>query len=336
MWKYAVRRLFMGLIVILGVVTLTFLVARIVPSDPASKWVGPRATAEQLAAAREELGLDKPLFVQYVHYILGLLRGDLGNSLRTHQPVLHELKSFIPPTLELVLLAFVLAVFVGVPLGIYSAKYKDSALDHASRLFSIGVVSLPTFWIALFFQFIFYNKLGWLPLGGEVSLETTVFMDLPDVTGMLLLDSALTGNWELFLDAAKHIVLPCVTVSLYPIGLVARMTRSALLEVLGEEYITAARSYGIAESEVLWRYALKNTLGPTAIVLTLSLGYTLVNTFLVEAIYSWPGLGSYVATSVTVLDYPAIIGVTLFSAISYVLLNLVADLIIALDPRVRL
>ena len=336
MLKYAIKRLLTGLVVIFGVVTLTFLVARVMPSDPASKWAGPRATPEQLAAAREELGLDKPLPAQYARYVAGLLRGDLGRSLRTHQPVMSELKSFIPPTLELVALAFTLAVFIGIPLGIYSAKYKDSPMDHLCRLFSIGVVSLPTFWIALFLQFIFYNKLGWLPLGGEASMEFTMFGEMPDVTGMLLVDSLLAGDGELFADAARHIILPCVTVSLYPIGLVARMTRSALLEVLGEEYITAARSYGISEAVVLWRDALKNTLGPTAIVLTLSLGYTLVNTFLVEAIFSWPGLGSYVATSVTALDYPAIIGVTLFSAVSYVILNLIADLIIALDPRVRL
>lgn len=336
MWKYIVRRLLTGLVVILGVVTLTFLVARILPSDPASKWVGPRATSEQLEIARKELGLDKPLAEQYVLYLKGLMAGNLGDSLRTHQPVMSELKAFIPPTLELVLLAFVLAVFVGIPLGIYSAKYKDSPLDHASRLFSIGVVSLPTFWIALFFQFVFYNKLEWLPLGGELDMELALFSEPPHITGMLLLDCLLVGDKELFLDAARHVVLPCITVALFPIGLVTRMTRSALLEVLGEDYITAARSYGISETRVLWSYALKNTLGPTAIVLTLSLGYTLVNTFLVEAIYSWPGLGSYVATAVTVLDYPAIIGVTLFSATCYVVLNLVADLIIALDPRVRL
>jgi len=307
-----------------------------VPSDPAAKWVGPRASSDQIAAARIELRLDKSLPVQYCLYIKDLLHGNLGRSLSTHQPVADELRSFIPPTLELVLLAFIFAVFIGVPLGMYSAKYKDSALDNICRLFSIGVVSMPTFWVALFLQLIFYNKLGWLPLAGEVGLEMSVLSDIPHITGMLLIDSLLTGNLELFGNAFMHIILPCLTVSLYPIGLVSRMTRSALLEVLGEDYITAAHSYGINETKVLWEYALKNTLGPTAIVLTLSLGYTLTNTFLVEAIYSWPGLGSYVAKSVTVLDYPAIVGVTLFSSICYILLNLIADLIIALDPRVRL
>lgn len=336
MGTYIRKRILLGFIVLLGVVTITFLIARIIPSDPAAKWVGPRATQQQIENARTELGLDKPLVVQFARYVIQLIKGDLGYSLRTHQPITKELAGFIPATLELVLLSFGLAVLVGIPLGIYSAKMKDKWLDHVSRLFSIGAVSLPTFWVALFFQLVFYNYLGILPLGGRVSTETTILYNLPQITGMLLFDSAITGQWEIFADAFKHIVLPSVTVALYPMGLVARMTRSALLEILNEDYITAERSYGLAEGKILWIFALKNTLGPTAIVLTLSLGYTLVNTFLVEAIFSWPGLGNYVATSVVTLDYPAIMGVTIFSAICYILLNLAADIMIALDPRVRL
>jgi ABC-type dipeptide/oligopeptide/nickel transport systems, permease components len=335
MLSYIFKRLMLGLVVLLGVITITFTIARVIPSDPAAKWAGPRATQEQIAKAKTDLGLDKPLMVQFGKYLQSCLKGDLGYSLRTHQPVTTELKAFVPATLELVLIAFIFAVLIGIPLGIYSAYKKDKLLDHFSRLFSIGAVSLPTFWVALFLQLIFYNKLGILPLGGQLSNEMKVLYDIPRVTGMLLLDCILTGNWTLFLDAAGHYILPCLTISLYPIGLVARMTRSALLEVLNEDYITAEKSYGIKDNVVLWVYALKNTLGPTAIVLTLSLGYTLTNTFLVETIFSWPGLGSYVSTAVTTLDYPAIIGVTIFSATCYVILNLIADVIIALDPRVR-
>lgn len=336
MVAYIRRRLLLGLIVMLGVVTVTFFITRIIPSDPAAKWVGARATPQQIQAARIELGLDQPLPVQYVNYLADLARGDLGRSLRTHQPVTTELARFVPPTLELVLLSFLMAIVLGIPLGIYSAKKKNKMLDHFSRLFSIGAVSLPTFWVALFFQLIFYNYLGLLPLGGRVSTYTSVMYELPHITGMLLFDSAVTGQWHIFGDALKHILLPCITIALFPIGLVARMTRSAMLEVLNEDYITAARSYGLNENMVLWQYALKNTLGPTAIVVTLSLGYTLVNTFLVEAIFSWPGLGNYVATSIMTMDTPAIMGATIFSAISYIILNMIADIIIALDPRVRL
>ncbi|HHY77343.1 MAG TPA: ABC transporter permease [Clostridiales bacterium] len=336
MISYIIRRLSLGIIVLLGVITITFTIARIIPSDPAAKWAGPRATQEQIQKAREHLGLDKPLIVQYWRYLKDCIKGDLGYSLRTHQPIKEELKAFIPATLELVIIAFIFATIIGIPLGIYSAKMKDQLLDHLSRLFSIGAVSLPTFWVGLFLQLIFYNKLELLPLGGQVSNEIKILYEIPRVTGMLLFDCILTSNWVVFFDALKHYILPCITIALYPIGLVARMTRSALLEVLNEDYIIAAKSYGLKDRKVLWVYALKNTLGSTAIVLTLSLGYTLVDTFLVEAIFSWPGLGNYVATAVTTLDYPAIIGVTIFSTACYVILNLVADIIIALDPRVRL
>jgi peptide/nickel transport system permease protein len=336
MLKYTIKRILSSILVLLGVVTITFFIARVLPSNPEVKWAGQRATAEQLEAARIELGLDKSLPEQYIMYLNDLLHGDLGKSLNNHQPVLSELKRYVPATLELVLLAFALAIIVGIPLGIYSAKKKDKLLDHISRFFSIGAVSLPTFWVALFLQLIFYKGLSLLPIGGRLSVTATIFETAPDITGMLLLDCLLTGKFSLFLDALQHIILPCITIALYPIGLVARMTRSALLEILGEDYITAGHSYGLSDSKMLWKYALKNSLGTTATDVALSMGYTLTDTFLVEAIFSWPGIGSYISNAVTSLDYPAIIGVTLFGATSYIILNLIADLIIASDPRVRL
>ena len=336
MLKYILKRLLTGMIVLLGVITITFFIARVIPSDPAAKWVGARATAEQKAAAVVELGLDKPLPVQYVVYISNLLKGDLGRSLNSKQLVTTELASYFPATFELVLIAFVFAVIIGIPMGIYSAKSNGMLLDHISRFFSIGAVSLPTFWVALILQLVFYRILGWLPLGGRISVEATIFYDIPNITGLLLFDCAITGQWQLFMDALRHIVLPAITVSLYPIGLVARMTRSALLEILNEDYIVASRSYGVREGRVLWSYALKNSLGATATVVSLSMGYTLVNTFLTETIFSWPGLGSYVSKSVVSLDYPAIVGISLVSAFFYVILNLLADIIISMDPRVRL
>ena len=336
MLEYILKRILSSIVVLIGVVTITFFIARVIPSNPEVKWAGQRATAEQLEAARIELGLDKSLPEQYVIYLGDLLHGNLGKSLRTHQPVAAELKHYIPATLELVLLAFLLAVLIGIPLGIYSAKKKDQLLDHVSRFFSIGAVSLPTFWVALFFQLIFYKSLSLLPIGGRLSVEATIFQTVPNITGLLLLDCLLTGNFTLMGDAFLHIIMPCVTIALYPIGLVARMTRSALLEILGEDYITAGHSYGLRDSKMLWKYALKNSLGTTATDVALSMGYTLTDTFLVEAIFSWPGIGSYISGAVTTLDYPAIIGVTLFGACCYIILNLLADIIIASDPRVRL
>lgn len=336
MKRYILRRLLLSLIVLFGVILIVFTITRVVPSDPAAKWAGARATPEQVAAASIELGLDKPVPVQFVNYVVDLLHGDMGYSLRTRNPVVSDLKAFIPASVELVLLSTILAMFIGIPLGLYSAKHKNKLLDHISRFFSIGCVSLPSFWTALGLQLIFYSYLGLLPLGGRVSVEISLTQTLPDITGMLLFDSMITGNWIVFKDALKHIILPTIPIMLYPIGLVARMTRSAMLEILNEDYITAERSYGLSERSILWIFGFKNSLGPTTTVVTLSIGYTLMNTFLTESIFNWPGIGKYVASSVLALDFPAIMGVTIFSAICYMLLNLAADLIVALDPRVRL
>lgn len=335
MRSFILKRLGLGVLVLLGVITVTFFITRVIPSDPAAQWVGPRATPQQIAAARVELGLDQPLYVQYGKYISQLVHGDLGKSLRSHQPVADELKSYLPATIELVVLSTIIALFLGIPLGVISAKRKDQLVDHFSRIFSVGAVSLPTFWVGLFLQLLFYRILGVLPLGDQLSTDVKLLYEIPHITGFLLFDSLVTGNLVVFKDALVHMILPGITIALYPLGLVARMTRSALLEILNEDYISAARSYGLPERLVLWKYALKNTLGPTATVVTLSIGYTLVNTFLIEAIFSWPGIGSYISAAVISLDYPAIMGVTIFSAIAYVILNMIADFIIALDPRVR-
>ena len=298
-------------------------------------WVGPRATPEQIYQAKIDLGLLEPLHVQFFIYLRNLFQGDLGKSLRTRQPIVTELKTFLPPTLELVFISTVLAVIIGIPLGLVSAQKKDKPLDHASRFFSVGAVSLPMFWIGMFAQLIFYRWLNILPLGGQLDVMTRIMYDIPDKTGFLLFDCLITGNFVVLKDALRHILLPSIIIALYPIGLVARMTRSALVEILTEDYIKAARSYGIKERVVLWSYALKNSLGTTVTVLALSIGYALVSTFLVEAIFSWPGIGTYISDAVISLDYPAIMGVTLVSSFSYIILNLIADLIIAMDPRVR-
>ncbi len=335
MRKFIIKRLLLSIFVLLGVAFITFFLTRVIPSDPAAKWVGPRATPEQIAKARIELGLDQPLYVQFFRYMGDLAQGNLGYSLRTRRPIIDELKENLPATIELVLISTIAAVFVGIPLGVISARRKDSWIDHFSRLFSVGMVSLPTFWVALILQLLFFRTLHLFPMGGQLSTEVKLTMDIPMITGFITIDSLITGNLRIFLDAMYHIILPGITIALYPVGLVARMTRSALLEILSEDYITAARSYGLGERVVFWSYALKNSVSATATVVALSIGYTLVNTFLVESIFFWPGIGSYIATAVIGLDYPAIMGVTIFSAVSYVILNLIADIIIALDPRVR-
>jgi len=336
MLSFLARRLLLGILTLFGVILITFILVRIVPSDPAAQWVGGRATPKQVEAAREELGLDKPIYVQLGRYIRDLLKGNLGYSLMTHQPVIKELKNRFPATLELVLISCIIALLIGLPLGVISAKAKNSWVDHFSRFFSIGAISIPTFWLALVLQLIFFMLLEVLPSGGQLSMKIKLFQDIPHVTGFMFLDSLITGNFAIFKDFLKHLVLPAICVGAYTIGLVARMTRSALLEILSEDYIKAARSYGLSERLVLYSYALKNSLGPTVTVVTLSMGYAFMNTFLVESIFSWPGIGKYVADAVVCLDYPAIMGVTILAACAYVLLNLIADIIISFDPRVKL
>jgi len=333
--KYIIKRILLSIIVLFIVILITFIITRAIPGDPAVKWAGPRANAEQIEAARLELGLDKPYIVQFFNYTGNLLHGNLGYSYITHRAVADELVEAIPATMELIVLSTIISIIVGVALGLYSAKYKDKLLDHGVRFFAIGSVSLPSFWLALALQLVFYGILGIFPLGGRVSTDISIFYELPHITGFLLLDSLLTGNWIIFKDALWHIVLPVITLSTN-VGVVARMTRSALLEILNEDYIVAERSYGIKERYILWVYALKNSLGPTATVVTLTIGYTIVNTFLVESIFSWPGIGKYVSNAVMSFDYPAIIGVTIFSAVVYLILNLIADIVISLDPRVRI
>ena len=335
MGKYILQRLITGVFVLFFVVTVTFFLSHVIPSDPAQKWVGAHATDEQKAAARIELGLDKPLYIQYTSYLKNLVKGDFGISITSHRPVAIELKEAIPNTVELVALSIIFAFFLGLPIGVYSASKENTIFDHLGRLASVSVISLPVFWVALMLQIIFSTGLGLFPLSGQMDTIIKLTNPLQRVTGFSILDSLLTGNMEAFKNIISHYVLPILTLMSYPLGLTSRMTRSILLEVLNEDYIRASRAYGIKERLVIWRYAIKNVLGTIATVLALSAGYALVNTFVIEAVFSWPGIGNYLARSVVNLDYPAIIGVTLFASLSYIILNLIADIIIALDPRIR-
>ena len=335
MGKYIVTRIATGLFVLFAVMTFTFILSRVVPSDPAQRWVGAHATAEQKAEAVIELGLDKPLYEQYFKFIRQLFGGDLGISIVSHRPVLDELKETIPNTIEIVILSVLVAFVLGLPVGIYSAVKENTFFDHMGRFFSVGVISVPAFWFGMMLQIIFSNYLGWLPLSGQIDMMIQLTSPLERITGFTLLDAAITGNGAVFFDTLKHMILPVLTLGSYSFGLTARMTRSILLEVLGEDYIRAARAWGVRERLVIWRFALRNVLGTVVTVLALSAGYTLVSTFVIEAVFSWPGVGNYIALSVLNLDYPAIVGVTLFASLCYVLLNLFADIVIALDPRIR-
>jgi peptide/nickel transport system permease protein len=335
--EYVIRRLAMAVLVLVSVSIITFFIARVVPSDPAAAWVGAHPTRDQIALATERLGLDRPLYVQYFRYMSRLLEGDLGNSIKTHQPITTDLRTYLPATMELVVAGMLMAVAIGVPLGVLSGAKKASLLDHLTRLFSIAGVSMPTFWLGLLLQLFFFGRLGILPLAGRISTEVALYHPIEQITGFYLIDSAITGNWMAFKDALLHIILPAFTLATYAIGLAIRMTRSTMIEVLNEKYILAARVAGIPERIVLFVLALKNAIIPTINVLGLSFVYSLTGAILVEVIFAWPGLGSYVTNAVLSIDFPVIVSVTLVVTVFYVFINLILDLAQGmLDPRVTL
>jgi peptide/nickel transport system permease protein len=335
--SYVTRRLALSLLSLLGVSIIAFTLTRVIPSDPADMWMGPHATVEQIERARIELGLDKPIPVQYGLYVAGFLRGDWGTSIVTKQPVLRDLRTYLPASIELILVGMIIAFAVGIPLGILSAAKCGTPIDHASRLLSITGVALPSFWLAMLLQLVLGKMLGFFPLSGRLDFAVEIIHAPHRVTGFYVLDAVLTANWPVLRDALWHVVLPAVTLAMYPLGLSTRLIRTTMLEVLGEDYIRTARASGMRESKVLAVYALRNALGPVLTIGALTFGYSLVSTFLIESLFAWPGLGRYAAKAIVSVDYPAIMGVTLLVAATYVVLNLVVDLVQAfMDPRIRL
>jgi peptide/nickel transport system permease protein len=336
-WKYVLRRLVLAVVVLFSVSLITFFIARVLPSDPAAAWVGPRPTQEQIARATITLGLDKPLHVQYWRYLTSLLRGDLGVSIKSRQPILTELKTYLPATLELVIASMLIGELIGIPLGVLSGAKKGGALDNASRILAVACVSIPTFFLGLLLQLVFYARLGILPISGRISNEIAINYPVTPITGFYSIDTLLAGNWIAFRDVLLHLILPSVTLAAFGLGLSIRMTRASIIEVLNERYILTARVAGLPNRTILFVLALKNAIMPTLNVVGLSFVYALTGSILVEVIFSWPGLGQYLTNAVLSLDFPVIVSVTLIVTVFYVVVNLILDLIQAtIDPRVTL
>jgi ABC-type dipeptide/oligopeptide/nickel transport system permease component len=334
---YLLRRFAFVVFVLLGVSMTTFVIARVIPSDPAAIYAGPMARKEAVEEARKILRLDRPLWEQYLDYMGGLVRGDWGSSLRTKQPVLGDILEFAPVSLELILASMLFATVVGVVLGTITANKQGCLIDFVVRVFAVGGVSVPSFWIALMLQIVFFRKLGLLPPAGQFSADVIVNHPIQQITGMPLFDALVTGNIVAWSDGVKHFILPFLAMAAFPTGVAMRMTRSSMLESLGQDYIRSERAMGISKRVILYRYALKNSLAPVLTVLGLTLAYSLIGMFFIELVFAYPGLGSYGMGSILSLDYPAIMGVTLFVAFVYVMANLAVDLgIAALDPRVTL
>lgn len=337
MLRFVVRRLGGSVLVLLGTTLVTFILARVVPADPAVSYLGSKARPDELARISHELGLDRPLPVQYGGYLWDLLHGDWGTSIATKQPVLGEILHRVPATVELLAVAMVVAGVAGVALGVLAAVRHNRVLDHLIRFLAIGGISMPAFWLGLLLQVVVFGQLGLFELTGRLDPDLEFTRPLADVTGFHLIDAAVTGNGTAFADAASHLVLPALTLAAYPLGVIARMTRASMLEALSADHVRAARAYGISERVVAWRIALRNALPPTATVAGLTLAYSLTGTFFVEVVFNWPGLGQFAATALLNVDYPVIMGITLFGAVGYIVVNLVVDLVQArLDPRVTL
>jgi peptide/nickel transport system permease protein len=318
-------------LVVLGVTVVTFVISHMIPGDPAQLLAGPRASAQTLARIRAELGLDQPLPVQYGRYLWRLLHGDLGASIMTGRPVLRDLASVFPATIELILVALTASVLAGVSIGVAAAVQRDRALDYAARLIASVSISVPAFWLALVLLLVFYGVLGVLPGDGRLG----VAFDPPRrLTGFYLIDSLLTGDWPVFADALRHIALPALTLALVSLGTMIRITRSSMIEVLNEDYIRTAVAAGLPRRAIILRHALRNALTPLVTVIGLEATALLFGAVVVETVFVWPGAGSYVLGAILALDFPVIMGFTVVVSIAYVLVNTGVDLLCrALNPQ---
>ena len=348
MTRYVVRRLLSLIPTLVGVTIVVFLLLRLIPGDPAVAMLGEHAAKENVERIREQLGLNRPLFLdvqaleeggfkdftdsQYIRYVGRLVRGDLGDSIHRRNPIAEELKNRFPATVELALCAMLLAVLVGVPAGILAAARRNSLWDGISMVGALVGVSMPIFWLGLMLIMLFAVILGWLPAGGRldpgIELETT--------TNFYIIDSIITGNGEALANTLEHLVMPVLALATIPMAIIARMTRSSLLDVLQEDYVRTAYGKGLRERTVLLRHALKNAFLPVITIIGLQTGTLLAGAILTETIFAWPGIGKWVYDAILGRDYPVVQSGTLLIALIFVVANLLVDLSYAyLDPRIR-
>jgi len=321
-------------VTMLGLLFVTFTIGRVMPIDPVLAIVGERASKETYDAAFEALGLDKPLIVQFFIYIGDVLRGDFGDSLLNARPVADDIKRVFPATMELATLGTLIGVFVGVPLGVVAAVKRGTWIDQLARVLALVGYSMPIFWIGLMGLLVFYGILGWV--GGPGRLDIFYEDIVPQRSGMILLDSALAGEWMIFRNALSHIILPASLLGYYSLAYISRMTRSFMLEQLTSEYVTTARVKGLPERTVIWRHAFKNIRVQLITVIVLSYANLLEGSVLTEIIFSWPGIGSYITTALLSADMNAVLGGTVVVGLVFILLNIFSDLLYRVfDPRAK-
>lgn len=332
MLKYVVKRMLMVIPVMIGVSIIVFSLMRVFSPDPAPIVLGQHATQVSMDAWRTKMGLNDPVVTQYVAYIKGAVRGDLGVSYYTGTPVAKEIWSRFPATIELALAAILFASVVGVTLGVLAAVKKNSIFDAAGSLFALIGVSIPIFWLGILFIMFFSAFLHLLPSGGRID----VMLEPTKMTGFHVIDALLEGNLDALKDALIHIILPALTLGMYSMAIITRMTRSSMLDTLGQDYIRTARAKGISEFKVIGKHALRNSLIPVTTVIGLQFGGLLGGALLTESVFSWPGIGKYTVDCILKSDFPVVQGIVLLVAVVFVTINLAADLGYAfLDPRIK-
>jgi peptide/nickel transport system permease protein len=332
--RYIALRLVTTVFLAIAATLVVFLVAHVVPTDPIRAHLGDLGSSKPdiVAAYRARWGLDKPLWEQYVIYLQGLTRGDFGISIQTERPVLRDILQYAPATFELATLAALMAAAVGIPLGVVAAVFRDSWADHLARFVSLIGVAAPTFWLAFLALALFYGGLQIAPSTGRLDISVA---PPPTVTGAYLIDSLIAGEPATFLNALAHMILPAAVLAASSLGLITRTTRASMLETLGQDYIRTARAKGLRERVVVVRHALRNALVPVITLGGLTYAQLLSGAVMTETIFSWPGLGRYAFQAAGALDFPAITGVTLIVAVTYLIVNLLVDLSYALvDPRI--
>ncbi len=331
LWQYIARRLLFLLPVIIGVTLITFTISFVIPANPARAWAGPKAPPSTVKEIEIKYHLNDPIYVQYYYYITGVFTGNWGFSHSEKRPVLACLEDYFPATFELTLWAMMMAVPTGIYLGVVSAVKRNKIPDHLSRIFALSGVSMPIFWLGLLLILLFYTYLGWFPASGRGLQPAHVY------TGLYILDSILSLDWQSLVSDVWHIILPAFTLSYATLAIITRMTRSSMLEVLRLDYIKTAKAKGVPDKVVIYRHALRNALIPTLTVSGLAFAGLLGGAVLTETIFAWPGMGRYAYQAISSLDYPAIMGVTLLMAIIFVIGNLIVDIMYAyLDPRIKL
>jgi len=326
--------LFTVLITMIGLLFVTFVIGRVMPIDPVLSIVGESATNDVYEAAYKQLGLDKPLIVQFLIFLGDIFRGDFGESLLTARPVSEDLARVFPATLELATVGTLIGITLGVPLGVVAAVNQGRWIDHIARVVALIGYSMPVFWIGLIGLLVFYGKLGWV--GGPGRLDIFYVDIVPNVTGMILIDSLLAGDMTVFWNAVSHIILPAGLLAYYSLAYISRMTRSLMLDQLDQEYITTARVKGLSENAVIWRHALGNVKVPLITVIALSYAGLLEGSVLTETIFAWPGIGLYITTALLSADMNAVLGGTVVVGLVFVCLNIFSDLLYKVfDPRAK-